>query len=50
MKQQLNTKKKLGFVLVILALTVITLLIAVAPIMADTSAPQTATQISVGII
>jgi len=38
MKQQLNTKKKLGFVLVILALTVITLLIAVAPIMADTSA------------
>jgi hypothetical protein len=50
MKQQFNTKKKLGFVLVILALAVITLLIAVAPIMADTSVPQTATTISAGII
>jgi hypothetical protein len=48
MKKQLSTKKKLGFVMVILALTVITLLIAVSPIMANVSVPQTVTQLSMG--
>jgi hypothetical protein len=48
MNKQLNTKKKLAFVIVVLALTVITILVAVAPIMADASVPQTVTQVNVG--
>ncbi len=37
MKTKLSMKKKIGFLAVILALTVITILVAVAPIMANTT-------------